>query len=59
MDTQMLLRNRDWSHDIFSVGVIFLELVLGWPVWLNMKCRVASVLNPNVEILTTGIFSVT
>jgi len=55
----MLLRNRDWSHDIFSVGVIFLELVLGWPVWLNMKCRVASVLNPNVEILTTGIFSVT
>lgn len=58
MDSQMILQSHDWSHDIFSLGVIFLELVLGWPVWMNMQCRVTSVLKPDLEIITTGIFSV-
>jgi len=53
----MLIRNKEWSHDMFSLGVVFLELVIGWPVWLHMQCHVTSVCDPRVEIKTTGIFS--
>mmetsp|Transcript_21752 Transcript_21752/g.48588 ORF Transcript_21752/g.48588 Transcript_21752/m.48588 type:complete len:110 (-) Transcript_21752:176-505(-) len=42
---------------MFSLGVIFLELVVGWPVWLNMQCKIHSVLNAGEFISTVGLFS--
>jgi len=54
----MLVNSKEWSHDIFSLGVVFLELILGWPVWMSMKCKVQCIYDSNLEIITTGIFSV-
>jgi len=53
----MLSQNLDHSHDMFSLGVIFLEIILGWPIGMNMKCKVASQKDPSLEIITTGVFS--
>lgn len=43
---------------MFSLGVILLELVLGWPVWLSMNCIVKHVANSKNVIKTVGVFSV-
>jgi len=43
---------------MFSLGVILLELVLGWPVWLSMNCIVKHLANNKNVIKTVGVFSV-
>jgi len=53
----MLAKNLDHSHDMFSLGVIFLEIVLGWPIGMSMKCKVPSLKDPTLEIITTGVFA--
>jgi len=58
LNRNMLMNSKEWSHDIFSLGVVFLELILGWPVWMSMKSRVQCLYDSNLEIITTGIFSV-
>lgn len=57
MNRDMLAAEHDWAHDIWSLGVVFLELILGWPVWMSMKSRVQSQINPGEEIIATGVFS--
>lgn len=29
-----------WSYDIWSLGMIFLELAAGFPLWLSLKSRI-------------------
>eukprot|EP00801_Mesodinium_rubrum_P002997 Mrub_02997.p1 GENE.Mrub_02997~~Mrub_02997.p1 ORF type:complete len:481 (-),score=95.90 Mrub_02997:116-1558(-) len=58
MNREMLAAEPDWAHDMWSLGVVLLELILGWPVWMSMKSRVLSQINRGEEIIATGIFSV-
>ena len=58
MNREMLANEPDWAHDMWSLGVVLLELVLGWPVWMSMKSRVQSQISPGEEIYATGVFSV-
>jgi len=39
-DANKISKSQSYSHDIFSLGVILLEIILGWPVWLSMSCIV-------------------
>lgn len=32
-----------WSFDVWSLGIILLEIVSGCPVWMSLKCRIATV----------------
>jgi serine/threonine protein kinase len=32
--------SNPWSFDIWSLGMIFLELCAGFPVWLSLKSRI-------------------
>jgi dual specificity tyrosine-phosphorylation-regulated kinase 2/3/4 len=32
--------SQPWSFDIWSVGMIVLEIITGVPLWMNLKCRV-------------------
>jgi len=57
-DSQAISAASGWAHDIFSLGVILLEMVLGWPVWLSMNCIVKHINNPKNIIKTVGVFSV-
>ena len=33
-------RLKPWSIDIWSLGVILLELVIGFPIWMSYKGRI-------------------
>ena len=45
-----------WSIDIWSLGTIFLEIITGFPIWLNMKSR--AIIN-NKSVFSCGLFAVT
>lgn len=57
MNREMLASEPDWAHDMWSLGVVLLELILGWPVWMSMRSRVQSQISPGEEIVATGVFS--
>ena len=44
-----------WSLDMWSVGALLLEIITGFPLWLNMKCRMKT--RKGKYILGRGIFS--
>ena len=46
---------QPWSIDMWSVGSIFLEIITGFPIWLNMKCR--TIIN-NKSIFSNVLFAV-
>jgi serine/threonine protein kinase len=31
-----------WSIDVWSVGIIIIEMLIGAPVWMSFKCRTTS-----------------
>lgn len=31
-----------WSHDIWSLGIILVEIITGYPVWLSIKCKMTT-----------------
>lgn len=33
-------RSHPWSFDVWSLGIILLEIASGCPVWMSLKCRV-------------------
>ena len=45
-----------WSIDIWSLGVIILEMIIGFPVWMSYKGRV--VLKDHSSNIMPGIFGV-
>ena len=47
-----------WSIDIWSLGVIILEMLIGFPIWMSYKGRVirGKICSQNLMV---GIFGVT
>ena len=46
--------SHPWSIDIWSLGVILIELLIGVPVWMSFKCRLSV---DGREQLLMGLFS--
>ena len=47
----------EWSIDVWSLGVIILETVIGFPIWMSYKGRIVK--GPNTSThLYTGTFAV-
>ena len=40
--TQLKEVDHPWSFDIWSLGMIWLELISGFPLWMSLKCKVTS-----------------
>jgi len=53
---QLSKQSNPWSFDVWSLGVILLEIVTGFPVWMSLKCRVSTVSGKSV--LGQGVFGV-
>jgi len=34
---------QPWSYDMWSLGVILLEVITGFPIWMSLKCRTVPV----------------
>ena len=47
---------HSWSIDVWSLGVIIIEMLVGVPVWMSFKCRTNS---SGKEQVTLGLFSST
>ena len=45
-----------WSIDIWSLGVILMEMVIGYPIWMSYKGRI--VRGEKSSALMTGLFGV-
>lgn len=45
-----------WSIDVWSLGVIILEMIIGFPIWMSYKGRVVS--SDNSTNVMTGVFGV-
>jgi serine/threonine protein kinase len=41
---------------VWSLGIILLEIITGFPVWMSLKCRVSTV--DGKSVLGQGIFGV-
>ena len=46
-----------WSIDIWSFGVVILEMIIGFPVWMSYKGRVVGPGEIATNVMT-GIFGV-
>ena len=53
---QILKTCHPWSIDIWSLGVIIIEMLVGIPVWMSFKCKTNS---SGKELVTIGLFSST
>lgn len=49
--------SQPWSFDMWSLGAIFLEIIVGYPMWLSLKSRVPT--SEGRNIFVTGLFSCT
>lgn len=47
-----------WSIDIWSLGVIILEIVLGYPIWMSYKGRIVNVQSNKSSQVMLGLFGV-
>ena len=47
---------KPWSLDVWSLGIILLEIVTGFPIWMSLKCRVSTVKGKSVH--GSGLFGV-
>ena len=45
-----------WSFDVWSLGIILLEIVTGCPVWMSLKCRMQTI--DGKSVLGTGLLGV-
>jgi len=45
-----------WSYDMWALGAILLEIIVGFPLWLSLKSRVTTANGRN--IFGKGIFAV-
>ena len=53
----LVRRLEPWSIDIWSLGVILLEIVIGFPIWMSYKGRIVKGEN-SMQYLMTGTFGV-
>lgn len=49
-------RSWPWSFDVWSLGIILLEIISGCPVWMSLKCRIQTV--DNRSVLCSGMLGV-
>lgn len=49
-------RSWPWSFDVWSLGIILLEIVSGFPAWMSLKCRVQTA--DGKSVLGTGLLGV-
>lgn len=49
-------RSKPWSFDIWSLGIILLEIASGCPLWMSLKCRLLTV--DGRSIITSGLLGV-
>ena len=47
-----------WSIDIWSLGVIILEIVLGYPIWMSYKGRIVNTQSNQSSQVMLGLFGV-
>jgi serine/threonine protein kinase len=52
----VLASAKPWSFDVWSLGIIVLEIVTGFPVWMSLKCRVQT--SYNKQVIGMGMFGV-
>lgn len=45
---QLNKNSQPWSFDVWSLGIILIEIVTGFPVWMSLKCRVSTVTGKSV-----------
>ncbi len=45
-----------WSFDVWSLGIILLEIASGCPVWMSLKCRMSTV--DGKSVIGTGLLGV-
>lgn len=57
---QLNIQNRisQWSIDIWSLGVIILEMVTGFPIWMSYKGRIVCEWRDQTSQIMTGLFGV-
>ena len=48
--------SNSWSLDVWSLGTILLEIISGFPVWMDLKAK--ATLTSNKIRLGKGLFSV-
>jgi serine/threonine protein kinase len=46
--------SQPWSFDIWSLGMIFLEIAVGFPLWLSLKSRINGEGNFKIGLLAVG-----
>lgn len=46
---------RPWSIDVWSLGIVLLEIVLSYPVWLAYKGRIIRPSSSRTERIESGI----
>lgn len=49
-------KSTSWSIDVFSLGVILLEIATGYPVWMQKKCK--STNYAGRSLIGVGVFGV-
>ena len=54
MQEQLKNSSESWSFDVWSLGVILLEIITGTPVWLSVKCKIEATFGKTFS--GTGIF---
>jgi len=59
LQNQLNIKDKlwQWSIDIWSLGVILLEVLIGFPVWMSYKGRVVRG-SRSSQALITGVFGV-
>ena len=36
------LEAQNWSFDVWSLGIILVEIIVGYPVWLTLSCKMTT-----------------
>ena len=49
-------KSTPWSIDVFSLGVVLLEIASGYPVWMHKKCK--STNYAGRSLIGVGVFGV-
>lgn len=56
MSKKLVEMSKNWSLDVWSFGVILLEIISGFPVWMQLKCKMQ--LSSGKPKVGQGIFGV-
>lgn len=49
-------RSWPWSFDVWSLGIILIEIATGCPIWMSLKCRVSTI--DGKSVMCSGLLGV-